>query len=166
MKSERTNFIFSILYLLLLGRVFHSLWLPPLVSCPSTWQTHKQTHTESLLLCFPTHVNLMVMWGFTSHLKPACVSSVDPPALRKQPADPAIPSAVSHRFSVSLDRVKTSNHDDLSQIQVLSRTAYRRKKALMVIKYVKRRRNAAWMQESRPRLLHYPLCHILFWVAS
>lgn len=56
----------------------------------------------------------------------------------------------------------TSNHDDLSQIQVLSRTADRREKAHMAMKCIKRCRNAAWMQESRPRLLHYPLCHILF----
>lgn len=46
------------------------------------------------------------MQGFTSHLNPTCVSSVDPPALKKQPPDPAIPSAVSHHFSVSLDSQK------------------------------------------------------------
>lgn len=73
--------ICSILHLLLLRRVFHSLWLPPLINHPSTWQTHTE-------LFFPTHVNPMVMWGFTSHINPTCVSSVDPPALKKQPPDP------------------------------------------------------------------------------
>lgn len=45
--------------------------------------------TDTHRIIFPTHVNPMVMWGFTSHLNPTCVSSVDPPALKKQPPDPA-----------------------------------------------------------------------------
>lgn len=36
----------------------------------------------------------------------------------------------------------------------------------MAGKCVKRRRDAARMRESSPRLLHYPLCHILFEVSD
>lgn len=113
---------------------------------------------------FPPHVNLMVMYSFSPHLNPTCVSTVHPPALHKQPHDPAIPSAVSHRFSVSLDTVKNY----LQSRWPFSNSGFIHNdgQALMAEKCVKRRRNAARMQESSPCLLHYPHCHILFSVSD
>lgn len=40
------------------------------------------------------------------------------------------------------------------------------RQALMAAKSIKWCRNAARMRESSPCLLHYPLCHILFWVSD
>lgn len=151
-----TNSIFSILYRLLLRRVFHSLWLPPLINHPSTWQTHRiilpytcKSHGD-VRLHFPSKPHLRILGRSSSTQKTTSWPCKFPLRFR----------TVSQ--SAWTESKITSNHDDLSQIQVLSRTADRREKAHMAMKCIKQRRNAAWMQESRPRLLHYPLCHILF----
>lgn len=68
-----------------------SLFVIDTLDKSSLYMTNTPTHTEWF---HPPHVNLTVMWGASSHLSPTCVASVHPPALKKRPCDPAIPSAL------------------------------------------------------------------------